>query len=151
MDRRGFGEKVAASLAGGIIFTDSDVKAVSKRLRARGVSPSDRPSEFTRELNIAMEQEKFSYRGWEVMWTGWKTSQESLDLCGQWVARKPTCEYRLYSSAPGAAGRIHKGECVNLAVMSNQAIPSFHSPISELVRSMTEARAVLFGLIDQEV
>ena len=54
------------------------------------------------------------YKGYRIIWTGWKRSQNCTRIVGQWLAwpTKPTDEYKcfIYSSCPGSVNKYGPGE-----------------------------------------
>ncbi len=68
---------------------------------------------------------------WRIWWTGWKDSQCSIDLVGQWVAWPVRPDGTLddnrlgvYVSTPGGWGSFRRGEVCNLSYRWPQQLAS---------------------------
>jgi hypothetical protein len=90
------------------------------------------------------------YKGWELLWTGWKPSREYSFYAGQWLAYRSDRDYRLYSSCPGGSGRYDSGQIFDLAVRTNQLIPELETSGEERDKASLSAKKLLMELIDQE-
>ena len=66
------------------------------------------------------------YKGWKIWeWTGWKPSQETDVLVGQWLAYKGRAksEWRyLYTSAPGSQGEYERGGLFDITPQKGQKV-----------------------------
>lgn len=66
------------------------------------------------------EDKPFSYRGWNVFWTGWKTDYRSNILAGQWIAWPPVEKLgknrRFFvSCVPGECREYFPGEVFDIS------------------------------------
>jgi len=57
----------------------------------------------------------FSYRGYEIMWTGWKQEWCSINEAAQWVAFDIKAEKYFYASSGGEFKRFRRGEIFDIS------------------------------------
>ena len=106
-------------IAGSIAAAHSSIKISEK------ITPSPASGDLVDYLmyNCARGTGFFRVGTWKVMWTGWKTSVESIDVAGQWVAgplkRDGTVDWDRFGGAlyscGSHAGIYHRGDCFNLS------------------------------------
>ncbi len=85
--------------------------------------PSARFERDVERLIAATASKEFvQFEGWNVLWTGWKASQLSIDIAHQWAMR-PVKPFGLflddphvlfYISMPGGTGLLQRGEAMEL-------------------------------------
>jgi hypothetical protein len=80
--------------------------------------PSDHPAK------LGWKSAEYLYREYALMWTGWKSAANTIDLYGQWYAlplafierglEAVNPHYKVhYASCPGTQGRIGRGETIS--------------------------------------
>jgi len=105
-------------------------------------------------------ENEHEYRGFKIMWTGWKHSFDSGKIVGQWLAYSlvvghvfPPAAYAMdyvyiYSSAPGASGQYQKGDCFDISVKPWQEYLNHDSSPEEFEIEKKQAYDILKAQID---
>lgn len=103
------------------------------------------------------EQSVSEYKGWTIKWTGWKDSQSTINLVGQFAAYRKLGEgHLLYVSLPGTAGLYRCGmDFTILPTLGQQTIyPDTDPVIAAMERSHGEdlmrCAIDLYGLYAEE-
>jgi len=65
--------------------------------------------------------DEFSYRGYAIKWTGWKHSQDSINICAQWVAYNLAEGRQCYSATGVVAEKYNRGDMFNISVLDRDA------------------------------
>lgn len=88
------------------------------------------------------------YRGHELVWTGWKASQQNLHLAGQWYTFL-TKDWILCTSCPGITVQIlHPWDVVDLCVQDHQDCVFPNSPPYERVGIELKMKDLLIAGVD---
>ena len=90
------------------------------------------------------------YKGWKIVWTGWKTFPNQIELVGQWIAipEEDPSEPRLYVAIPGAMGRLPRCHCMDLSHFAHQCWLDCNSSDMELEYARHGALIEMFKLVD---
>lgn len=102
-----------------------------------------------------MNSDEGEYRGWRLVWTGWKESIEHVTRAAQWVACSPGNKYFYYASCPGSEGYLLNGSCCDIALDSRypeQAIcvdPSIPSSDHRFEEAKQKTLLRLKAMIDE--
>lgn len=118
--------------------------------RHEGLVPLS-PDDPLKHLYARLE---YTYGGYGLFWTGWKESQYSVDLAGQWAAwpliEYP--EYGYYASYPGGEGKFCKGQSFDPCIKNGQDCIGWIGSDSEEVREAAKVDALrrLLVLLDED-
>lgn len=89
------------------------------------------------------------YKGWEITWTGWKGSQNTEYLIGQWLAHNPRYDKMLYVNVPGTrGGKYYKGYVFDTSMDRDSVFITMKTSEEDKAKVMADAKKVLFSLID---
>ena len=77
-------------------------------------------SSVVTEAKAEQIPDKFTYRGYCIKWTGWKSNPESSDFYGQWVAWPVNFDGKgyfagCYSNTGGIVDSFRRGDVFNIA------------------------------------
>ena len=92
------------------------------------------------------------YEGYRLIWTGWKSIYNQMDIIGQWIAI-PVDETRtsLYASNTGAEGCFFPGQVIDVCHYHPYEWCYGYTVKSILARVKKETRQRLLRLIDAEI
>jgi hypothetical protein len=77
-------------------------------------------------------REDYSYRGWEIKWSGWIQIYNQRILIGHWTAIKSNQHLGVYSSVPGACGWFLTGQIFDTSVYGDEGQMFITPEISEV-------------------
>ena len=98
---------------------------------------------------VNKDKAEFTHRGWLARWTGWKSSQATVDLAAQWYARKNGWPFGLYVSNPGTWGTFFKGATLDISWRLGKVLVTEKSHKAELNAVQEEMRTSIVRLIDK--
>lgn len=103
------------------------------------------------------EQSVSEYKGWTIKWTGWKDSQSTINLVGQFAAYRKLGEgHLLYVSLPGTAGLYRRGmDFTTSPTLGQQAIYPETDPVTAAMErsrgeDLMRCAIDLYGLYTEE-
>ena len=92
------------------------------------------------------------YRGYRLLWTGWKTICNQFEFVGQWLAvPKDSEKSMLHSCSSGAIGHYRRCQTMDLTHFEDAKWISLESSQIEMDEVMNNARRRLENFIDAEL
>lgn len=90
-----------------------------------------------------------SYRGYKIIWTGWKADQASPYFMAQYVAQHPTQNgSMLYVCNPGGWGCAFKGQVFDVGWRWPQLLTDGQCSPQDLIQVQKEMREAIVFLVD---
>lgn len=94
----------------------------------------------------------FAYKGYKIVWTGWKSEAQSLRLVGQWIAIP--YDYKnnsdlFFAVTGGVSGWTRKGFDFDIQPIWPQAWIDINSTEEEKDASKSKALGFLLDLVDK--
>lgn len=113
--------------------------------------------ELPDQIEIPKSEESFAleyikYKGFRLIWTGWKHLPNQDSSVGQWIAYGPN-GHNFYASYPGDAGQFYPGQIFDIHVHGEQEqnLVVWGTPSEKKKEYMLEALQRLMALIDKDV